>query len=338
MIEISKIPPQSITDKNLIDKVKTQSRFTRPAFYKPLILDILTIISALWFGYAYMQFLGGSEGALTLVISLGIFSIFSTLQIFFTKAFNRRMFIIILQTICILIPFYGHSITYLAVAAGIYMFFTVWGELLAYGELENNIEIRFFKVARPYLKKLTTALVLLMIVLYLPQWDEKRAFIPQDSFRSLYGWAAGVTKSFYPDIDFNSTFISLTRSLARVELQKNQEFKSLTEANKETMIQDISNQIATSTSKSLGIAISAEDQTSDVFYNSIVKLFASLKDRFKESFLLVWALAAFLLIRGLGVIFYWIVMLISFILYELLLTSGWIRILGVAKTHEVIDF
>lgn len=337
MEEISKMPPQSITDKNLINRAKPESKFGQPAFYKPLILDVLTIISALWFGFIYMKFLGDGD-ALSLSISLGIFSLLSTIQIFFTKDFNRRIFIIILQTICILIPFYSYNITYISVAAGIYMIFTVWGEFLAYGELENNLEIRFFKAARPFLKKLTTALVLLMIVLYLPKWDEKRAFIPKENFRSLYAWTADVVRNFYPEIDFDSTFLALTRNLAIAELQKNLAFKDLPAAGKEEALKKITDQIAANTGTSLGITISPEDRTSDVFYNSIIKLLSQLKERFKESFLIMWALAAFLIVRGIGIIFYWIVMLISFILYELLLTSGFIRIVGVAKTHEVIDF
>ena len=337
MEEISKVPPQSITDKNLISQVKTESQFGRPAFYKPLVLDVLTIISALWFGFAYMKFLDDG-GTLALVVSLGIFSLISTIQIFFTKDFNRRIFIIFLQTIGILIPFHAYNITFLGVAAGLYMIFTVWGEFLAYGELENNVEIRFFKAVRPFLKKLTTALVLLMIVLYLPKWDEKRAFIPKENFRSLYSWTVDITRNFYPEIDFNSTFITLARDLAKVELQNNPAFKDLSMASQETIIQQTAEQMPASMSKSLGIEISPEDRTSDVFYDSILKLLSQLKERFKESFLVVWALVVFLIIRGFGMIFYWIVMVISFILYELLLTSGFIRIVGVPKTHEVIDF
>ncbi|MEK7507767.1 MAG: hypothetical protein AAB602_01630 [Patescibacteria group bacterium] len=337
MIEINKLPPQSITDKNLISQIKTPPKFTETPIYKPLILDALTIFSALWFGYAYAQFLVGGSGR-ALLVSLGIFSILSTIQIFFTKAFKRRILVIVLQTICVLAPFYGYAITFLAAAGGIFMFFTVWGELLAYGELENSMEIRFFKAARLSLKKLTTALVLLMIILYLPQWNEKRAFIPKENFSSLYAWTAGAARSFYPNIDFNSTVISFTRSFARSQLENDKNFTVLSDANKEAMIQQASNQIAANISSSLGATVSPEDAISDVFYNSILKLLANLKDRFKQSFLLIWALAVFLLIRGFGVIFYWIVMPISFILYELLLTSGFIRIVGISKTHEAIDF
>ncbi len=335
--DASKLPPQRITDKNLINQVKTPPPIVQPTYYKPLIIDALSLISALWLGFAYSQFLGGGSGTV-LLLSLGIFSTLSALQLFFTKAFKRRILILALQTICILIPFYGYALTFLAAAGGIFIFFTAWGELLAYGELENSLEIRFFKAARLSLKKLTTALVLLLIILYLPQWDEKRAFIPRENFKSLYGWTTDMTKNFYPDIDFNSTFTALARSFARSELKGAKEFNSLSEPDKEHMIEQSSNQIVASMGASLGVEISPGDLTMDIFYNSILKLLANLKDRFKQWFLLIWALAVFLVIRGFGVIFYWIVMFVSFILYELLLTSGFTRIIGVSKTHEVMDF
>ncbi|OGZ52628.1 MAG: hypothetical protein A3B25_00320 [Candidatus Ryanbacteria bacterium RIFCSPLOWO2_01_FULL_48_26] len=337
MTDVSKLPPQVFTDKNLINQIKKSPQFIEGAIYKPLIIDALSILSALWFGYAYSRFLVGGSGQAFLA-SLGIFSILSTIQVFFTKAFRRRILVIILQTICILVPFYGYDTMFLAVAAGIYMFFVICGELLAYGELENCIEIRFFKIARTSLKKLTTALVLLMVILYLPQWDEKKAFIPREGFKSLYAWTTNIIRNFYPGIDFNSTFISFTRSFARSGLQGSKEFDDLSLVNKEVMVEQVSVQIATNISKSLDAAIFPEDSMADVFYNSILKLLANLKDRFKQSFLLIWALSVFFIIRGIGVIFYWIASLVSFILYELLLTSGFVHIVGITKTHEVIDF
>ncbi len=322
----------------MIQQSRPKSPFAQPAFYKPLIFDVLAIASALWVGHSYAQFLSDASVGLMLVIALGVFSLFSSIQVVLTKSFRRRMVVLVLQAIAILIPFRDYGVTVLSVAAGVYLLFAAWGELLTYGELENNIEIRFFKSLHPCFRKLTTALVLVMLILYLPNWNEKHAFVPKENFQGMYAGAATLAKSFYPDVDFNSTFEALARGLARVELQKNPAFKDLSDASKETIIAQTASSTMDSVGKNIGAPISPEDSASDVLYNSILKLLADLKVRFGQSFLLVWALIAFLVIRGFGTIFYWIVLTLSFILYELLITSGFIKIIGITTSHEIVDF
>ena len=332
-------PERSLTGQNLIQQVKKEpSFFSNPEFYKPFIFSALGVISAFAVGAAYAQFIADAGDIKLLVASLGIFAIISSLQIFLTKTFGNRIAAIVLQTVFMLLPLLAHNPAYLTATGVVVIFFILWGELLAYGELENGMEIRFFKVLHRFLRKFTTALALFMIIPYLPMWDAERAFIPKENFQNIYAWAGNAAKNFYPEVDFNSTFIALTRGLARVELQRNPAFRDLSDSGKETIIKQTADQIEENIGKSLGIEISPEDRTSDVFYNSILKLFADLKEKFKESFLFVWGLAIFLIIRGFGTLFYWIVMCISFILYELLLTTRFIHITGISKTHEVIDF
>ncbi len=330
---------ETLTAQNLVKEAKKDpSRFARPEFYKPAALDALALISALWVGHAYAGFLENTRSANTLVVSLGVFAVLSTLQVFCIKSFRRRAFVIALEILCMLIPFRAYDAGFLFATAVVMLFFIAWGEVIARNEIENNMGLRFIKSARPALTKLTTALALFMIILYLPRWNQTHAFIPQEGFRNFYGGIAELAHDFYPEVTFNGSFSAFTKSLTLLEFQKNDAFNKLNPAEREKIIQQAANQIAADINKTTGLAISPAQATSDVFYAYINAYLKGLKERFGDSFVLAWALLVFLIIRGFGTIFYWATLAVAFMLYELLLASNAIHITGVSRTHEVVEF
>lgn len=204
--------------------------------------------------------------------------------------------------------------------------------------LKNGLEIKFFSAAGPVLRKLVTVLSLLLVVLYLPRLNQGNIFISQDSFRSFFDFTNGIVSNFYPEINLNSSFGQLTESFARLELETNSAFRAMSPSDRAAAIQQVSSQVSNSLSKILGVAISPNEAASDVFYNFIVGTLNGWSGRFGVWFVFGWALTVFLIVRSFGVLFYWAASFVAFVVYQILLTSGVVHIIGEARTHEIAEF
>jgi len=327
-----------IQSPNLISQVKPEALVRQPGVYKPIIFDALSVCLAYVSGWAYSGYLSGSISVAILVGVLGLFAVLSALQVFFAKSLTRRFGILILETVVMLFPFYQYDLRILGAAAGVMIVWRFWGEMIGRGELENGLEIKFFKAANPALKKLTTAIVAAFLILYLPQLSRENIFISKINFQNFFDWTAGAVKNFYPEINFNSSFNKMAEDIARLELQGNIAFNSLSPQNREPVVKQVAAQIAEGLEKSIGQKISPDESVSKVFYDFLIETLTRWKDRLQNWFLFGWAIAVFAVIRGFGFIFYRLVGLVAFLLYQILLSFGFIYVGAESRTHEVIGF
>ncbi len=327
-----------ISPQNLIKQVNPDAPARRSGIYKPILMDALTVVSAFGVGYLYKQFLAGTMDYLLLLVVITAFSVLSVLSVLLTKGFEHRFWIIILEVAALLSLFYNYNLKLLGVAAALFFVFILWGDLLGRRELDNVLEVNFFRTTKPILKKLTTAFLLLFIVLYLPQLNEKTMFVSEANFRKFYDWAAGSVANFYPEINFSTSFEKFAEGIVRVELKDNPTFKNLVAANQELAVQQATGDLVKNLSKNLDMTIASDELTSDVFYNVIIKFLNNWRSRFGNFFDIGWAILVFLALRALGVIFYLIAGFISFLVYEVLLASNFIHILGETRTHEIIEY
>lgn len=327
-----------IPNLNLIRQVNPESTIRQPSFYKPLIFDIFAVATAFAAGYVYKSYLAHGVNLAELLLAVGIYGIFSTLQVFLDKSFGHRFLVLLLEIAALLILFYEIDLILLGVSVAVLLVFLLWGELAARSILENGLEIKFFKAAMPALKKFTTAMSLVLVLLYIPSWNGNRVFVSEINFQSFFGWAAEFMAKFHPEIDLNSTFSRLTDSVARLQLRGNQNFKNLTMAAQESAIKSQSSALAEALSKSLGMVISGAEETNALVYDVIVRQLSEWRDDFKIWFVVGWVLVVFFIVRGFGIFFYSVIALLSFIVYQILIASGFIQILGESRTHEVITY
>src|SRR3989344_4499612 len=101
-------------------------------FYKQLGLDAATIISALWFSFAYQRYIENTTPLLVLVVVSIIFAIFSGLQAFMPQSLNRRIMVIILEAIALVAFFISTSGSRVfTLFFPLLLVFFIWGEILA---------------------------------------------------------------------------------------------------------------------------------------------------------------------------------------------------------------
>jgi hypothetical protein len=328
-----KIPPQ-----NLIKQVEPYIPMRRASAWQPWLMDVLAVASALSVSYVYKRFLDGTLDYSWLIAAATVFAVLSILQVLFTRSLRHRAGVVLFEVVALLGMFYKDDPRFLGIAGALSFLFLFWGDAMGHAELEETLEISFFRVARPPLKKITTALLLFFIVIYLPQLNDTNTFISEANFQMLYNWGANYIAGFYPEVNFSTSFGKFSEGIARMELKNSPAFQNLSPTEEESAVQQTGTDLVKSVGKSFDMTLTGNELASDVIYNLILKLLNNWRIRAGSLFAFGWAIVVFLILRGLGVIFYLFVGVVSFLVYQVLLASNFVHIIGETRTHEVIEY
>jgi hypothetical protein len=309
-----------------------------PGFYKSLILDVLGVLSALALGYAYFAYL---SSGLPLWFSLGAFLLFgavSSLQVFLQKKSNRRAFVILGETSAFAIWFVYVGLWILAPVVLAMFVLLWWGYLRSRSELAYTTEIRFFRVTRHAVGKAATAVIIAMILFYLSLAGAGSLFVSESNFQPFYNWASGIFNNFYPGILMGGSFNDFAQSVVQQDLQNDPSYKAMSPAEQALAAKSAVSQFVGGFSNRLGVSITTSTQASDVFYGGIANAFHGTRDRLQGWFFVVWALVAFVILRSIGVIFSWITQFLSLIIYEILLSTGFMKVVQHPDVREEVEY
>ena len=325
------------TRGNLLEQIPAEKVIRPKGFYKSIAIDFLTVASAFYFGYSANNFLqtGG-----VVALSFGVFPLllFSSLEVILTKSLLRRVFVLVLETIAILSFFLNEQIFYLAVAGGIFLVFSLWGEILSRSEILNCIEVRFLKSTFPLLNKTMTALAFIVIIFYLPHWDSKNIFISKPAFGGIFTFSTGFIHDFYPEINFNSSVNDLAKQITIYNLTGTHPYEDLPAPAQKTLLNEILSQTQEQLRKFLGSNLSGEETLRDVSYDLVLKSLVNWREQFGGWFIAAWLAVLFLIARSFGAIIIWLSALVSLLVYQLLMALNFIAIRGESTTKETVKF
>ncbi len=322
---------------NLLKQVIVEKTPKPKGFYWLLGLDVLTVVSALAAGYSF-KFFVDSRIISPLLVSTGFLIIFSCLGVLLIQSLKRRFLILIFEVIALLFFFYRESLSFL-VATGLVVFFIIgFGEVLSRTELLNSVKLRFFRSTTPLAKRTVTALSLLFVLFYLPQWEGGGALISKAWFESAAGWSIMSIESFYPELNLHSNLKDFTTSSAEYQLSKDNSWKVVPPAVKKQVTEQTASQIMTAINKYLGMNLSGKEPVVDVIYNFLTKTFENWRLEFGSWFLFAWAALMFLLVRSIGTVFWWLIIFLAFVIYELFLGLDIIYVRGESVMRETIEF
>ena len=324
-----------IPSQNLESQRRSEPDTRPPGFYKSLVFDVVSIVSAWSAGYVCASYLAGGFSLTFLSFTLAVFCTFATIQVVITGVLLRRLGIMAIEIGMFLVSFYQENVAYLFAAAIALALLYGWGILLARAELENGVKLRFNKVSRIFLKKLVTALSFGILILYLPQ-SQKSVFISEDIFRGLWSGAADIAKNIYPQVDFNSTVSVFSKGIAEMELGSNPAFNALRAPDKQAVLAQGISQTFKGVEQKFGLTISSDEPLEKVAYDFIVKTLTDWRDQYQGLFMVGWFILAFFAIRGVGSLLSLAIMFVSFIVYQILLAADIVRIVGESVTKEVI--
>ncbi len=333
-----------ISNVGLLEKIheaRKEEPVIRPAgFYKSIVLDALVVFSALIVSYVYKLYLLGGTDFLAVTLSIAGFALFSLFETFLQRSSWRRISVLILEIVALLSFFYNLPYKFLTLAALIVFGLLFWGAERSRAELENELEIKFFKVVKPRLSKLTTAMILFAIILYLPGWSPDKSFLPEKIFQNIFNSLSETTKRFYPEIRLNSSLEDFAVSAVESNLNKDSNFLKLDPVGKKKILEQTTDEMTSGLGKIFGIDALKEKKgsLSSVLYKFLLRTFRQWQGNLGNLFLAAWILGMFFILRAFGAIFRLVVAIIAFFVYHVLLALNVIHIRGESQTHEVVEY
>lgn len=332
-------PTVPVPGQNLINQARSVN-FTRPpGFWKSIVLDLLSVFSALFLGYSYLQYLARGFSPWYLFGAFLAFSACSALQVLLTKGAMRLTLVIFSEAVALVVCFVFYTDLQIVFIAGVVAFLALlWGYFASRLEAQNELEIRFFKVTRNVLGKVMTAVLLVMIIVYVPQAQGDRIFVSRENFKVFFDWTAGLLNPFYPSIPFTGSFGNFSESFAKAGLADNPSFKALTVAQQNTALEQAAAELSGTVARATGITPTQNDQVSDVAYDYTIASLMNMKNKFSTQFIIIWIILLFLTLRVVGIVFVWIAECASLVVYEILILAGFMRIEGIPQTKEQVVY
>jgi len=324
--------------QNLLNQVAPVRVSRPPGFYKSGAIDGLAVLSAFLVGWVFKGFVVGTLGSVALLLSLAAFMTLAFLSTLFAEGFGRRSFIVILESIALLIFFTQEETRAFGMALGILLVFLFWGEFSAWQEIHNGFRLRFFRIARQNLSKLTTGIILAYLVIYYPYLSRENALVPRAALTGTFDWAGGIVQQFYRDINIKAPIREVAGKILEIRLNQEPSYRALTPPEREKFIREQADTLIANVGGSLGYAIEAQKTLEETTYDILTKTLNDLQGRFGSSFFVGWVVVIFLVVRSLGTIFYWCVSGVAFLAYEMLLAFNFVRIVSEPRSQEVIVY
>lgn len=329
-------------NQNLVSPVKVSASEPfglKARFYKIVATRALSVLSAFAVGYSYYRCLFLGLSYWFVLAAVLVFCIVSALDVFMENRTGDRAVVIVLEVVALIIPFYvfdWHALAVLAAALFVLLF---WGYAESRSELGYATRIRFFRITAGVLGKAVTSILIFgILAFFLARGAGGNVFVGQDTFDGFFTWATGLAKSMYPTLSLNGSFNDFAQSVAQGQLESNPTFNEQDPASQAKLVQQGADQLTESISSSLGISIASTTTMSGVAYGFIVNTLHGWQASSPTWFSAGWGVAVFLILRSIGVLFVWALQFLSMLVYEFLLSIGFIRIAEHPETQEVIEY
>jgi hypothetical protein len=330
--------PTDPQNQNLINQSRISTAQRRPGFWRSLCLDAAAVFSAALFGYCYYRYLTQGWPVWFLFAALTFFGVASVMEVFLSKNGWRSIFVILLEVAVMLSFFWRDNTTVLGVIAAIMVVMLAWGHFSARTLVRNGIEIPFFGASGDMLGKFTTAVLLFMILAYVPQIAGNALIVSQQSFRTFFDWTSGLVNGFYPELSLNGSFGDFAQSVSKMELANNPSFQSLNDAQQGIALQQATAQFTQNFLHDASGTVATSSPASDAFYNVLNGVLNAWQSQSSGWFDVGWVTVLFIGLRALGILFVWFAQFICLVVYELLLASGFMKISEETHSREVIGY
>lgn len=330
-------PDKTAWDSNLLRQVTAEEIVRPPGFYTAIALDTLTVLSAAGSGLAYRFYLENDANIVWGVLLFAVFAILSSLGMLLTKSFWRRLIVITLSFAAISVFFFYLPIWFLLISVVVALGLVIWGEIASRSELNSNLNIRFFRVVRPYLGKTITAAAMLAVIFYLPQ-ARIESIVSPSLFDALYRSLSGTAAFLYPEIKLSSSAEDFASSIARFKLEANTLFLQLLPPARERALKEATAQTLSALNEWLGFEAAPQASMKSLLYRWALKNLEEWREKFGGKLLIIWGIIIFLILRLVGGGLHLLLALTAFLVYQFLLTANIIKIVGESRVQEKIEY
>ena len=325
-------------NQNLINPSKIDTSVRPQGFWRSIILDAVSVIAAALFGYSYYRYLTLGSSLWFVLAAMTFFGTAAVIQVFLAKKSGRRILVILLETIATLGWFWYDNPMIMGITAGILLVMLVWGYVSARMLVKNSVEVPFFGASGNVLGKLTTGVLLFMILIYVPRIGGNALVVSRQGFGTFFDWTSGLVNNFYPGLTLNGTFGDFAQSFTKMELANNPSFQSLNTAQKNAAVTQTTQQLVVNFTASSSSPVATSTPTSDAFYSMLNGVLSAWQSQSSGWFDLGWVVILFIGLRALGVVFVWFAQFVSLIFYEILIASGFMKVMEETRTQETVSY
>ncbi len=289
----------------------------------------------------------------TFVAAILLFWALKLLQIFFVKGFWKLFLITLLEVLVPLTVFRAHfdsaTLPFLLSAAVLALLFI--GAAIKRGRkmVENSIEPQFFSVSKSMLPKLTTGfLVFLSILLYLNYfvWGNFTDTLGKAMVTSVTSSAEPVVHLWIPNISFTMSVGTFLDTLVREKLEQTTftvadtggqtyrlGFLELPSKQQELYLEQARREADTVLMTQFG-TINRDESVNSFLYDLGKKYVGDMGTAMSDILSIAAIVLFFLSIKGVVVLFYWLIALLGFIFFKLCIVTGFAVMSVETKTRR----
>jgi hypothetical protein len=145
-----------------------------------------------------------------------------------------------------------------------------------------------------------------------------------------------LTGALMPEIHFDTTVAKFAESIVRKELLNDRDFNTLPTGVQDKAVAEGAMQLIAQAEKNLKMKIDPAAPVANVFYDYLNGVVLSWKESFGNAFTLVWAVALFIFLRGIGVVLVFLSTLLAGLFYGLLISTGAVAVIAEQTVKERI--
>ncbi len=237
--------------------------------------------------------------------------------------------------------------------------FLVYGALVARALLRgsesvaNSVTVRFFSVARLVIARISTSFLLFAALLAYLTYLVWGGFTPELRARTV-SWAASsatpILKVWFPNASFAQTGNEFFDAIAREKLESvysetipaqargeiTSGFRSFPPSVQEKLMTEARKELMKSAEKFLG-TFDAEAPLSETFADAIARYLGTLPENIVMLLGILAVASAFAAVKGIASVTYWLVEGIAFLIFKLLLITGFARKSVEMRPHEFVS-
>ncbi|MFA5172825.1 MAG: hypothetical protein WC435_00270 [Candidatus Paceibacterota bacterium] len=317
--------------------VKEKERESRE--WKKITLGILASFLALGFSYFFYGFLSKAEGDFLLaLLFFSLFSVTFLLSAVLIEDQKTLYAFVFIESVMASVFFIAEADFMWSSAAFCILFiFLSWAIFSGKREEEAYLRIKFFRTGRAVMLKFVTGMSFFAAIAYVAVvLSGSVNLISKETLYSLMTPSVSFINKFYPGFSLDQTLRENIEIMVSKEVEKSSSAAIVSEEEKRAIITSGVIKTENTFSDFLGMSLNSRDKTSDVLHLIVSLKFSELFNQYGYGVYVVLALIVFLVIRGIGPLFYWPVLVSSFVIYEFLRALGFFAILLEERSKEVI--
>lgn len=301
------------------------------SYLKIALIGIVAVLAAGFFGLELAALKSGTTGDRLLAAALAgiVWLTLAFLAAFLADQKGLGILLFGLQTLAAALPSYRFFLSspYLLAGAVLLFVFLTWGYLRARLDLEEYLNIRFFRIGAKALPLFISGVAIFSAIYSAGVLDITGFSFSEAAVTKTLESAAPLMRRFIPGFSPEATVQGALSSFVRRQLPLD-----VPEAAVDQNTAALREKIAELT----GIPLRGEDTVSQAVYENAILKLRSLKAGARVVALAVIGVLIFLTIKGVAFFIQWVIMLLGFLFYHALLMLNFFSIGFETREKEVI--